>query len=148
MKTKCIVYIKYFNFMEAYKFRVVHQTQKSISKLSQLLHKNVNFNLFLFCLPNLKEYKYIIYILHKYIFKLPLVQLLFALAINNLRLVKLIISTLNIHRGIFYFIKYFQCVYHTRQRAQGHRTYKVGFTKCEVRFVLNVEALDLLVSYE
>ena len=37
---------------------------------------------------------------------------------------------------------------YTRQRAQGHRTYKVGFTKCEVRFVLNLEGLDLLVSDE
>ena len=36
----------------------------------------------------------------------------------------------------------------TRQRAQGHRTYEVGITKCEVKFVLNLEALDLLDSDE
>ena len=36
--------------------------------------------------------------------------------------------------------------YNTRQCTQGHRTYEVGITKCEVRFVLNLEALDLLVS--
>ena len=36
----------------------------------------------------------------------------------------------------------------TRQCAQGHRTYEVGITKCEVKFVLNLEAIDLLVSDE
>ena len=36
----------------------------------------------------------------------------------------------------------------TRQCAQGHRTYEIGITKCEVRFSTNLEVLDLLVSDE
>ena len=35
---------------------------------------------------------------------------------------------------------------HTRQRAQGHRTYEVGIAKPEVRLLLSLQALAVLVS--
>ena len=34
----------------------------------------------------------------------------------------------------------------TRQRAQGHRTYKVGIAKPEVGLLLSLQALAVLVS--